>query len=287
MELYGSNDPYQRQLKSPRKSRQPSGGLMCTQTWFSSIIDRAHIYECSEPFNSTPLAGHAAVQWGDTAVWPLLVDGTVAAKHMLVRKRWLLGLGNGLVVRLSGVYVRVCVGGNEWYLAGGWDLSDMRTGRVLIRAAGFSSCLPICLSTPRSEQRLHTAPHTKEYRQLHCLKYILDCFYTRYTSTLYTFCIVWHSCFSFSLQGFVTLTRAQPPQRIAANPPPQVKHPSEQTQSIPPPATIIPISPDTGVCWNTDVMSSTGGGILTFQLIPLHRTKVIVHLKMTIVIIYS
>ncbi|XP_058612292.1 syntaxin-binding protein 5a isoform X2 [Onychostoma macrolepis] len=27
MELYGSNDPYQRQLRSPRKSRQPSGGL--------------------------------------------------------------------------------------------------------------------------------------------------------------------------------------------------------------------------------------------------------------------
>ncbi|KAI2652047.1 Syntaxin-binding protein 5 [Labeo rohita] len=72
VELYGTNDPYQRQPRSPRKSRQPSG-------------------------------------------------------------------------------------------AGGWDLSDMRTGRVLIRAAGFSSCLPICLSTPRSEQGLHTAPHTKEY----------------------------------------------------------------------------------------------------------------------------
>ncbi|KTG32154.1 hypothetical protein cypCar_00012846 [Cyprinus carpio] len=27
VELYGSNDPYQRQLRSPRKSRQPSGGL--------------------------------------------------------------------------------------------------------------------------------------------------------------------------------------------------------------------------------------------------------------------
>uniref|UniRef100_A0A8C1LMP5 Syntaxin-binding protein 5-like n=1 Tax=Cyprinus carpio TaxID=7962 RepID=A0A8C1LMP5_CYPCA len=45
VELYGSNDPYQRQLRSPRKSRQPSGGLICTQTWFSSIIDKAHIYE--------------------------------------------------------------------------------------------------------------------------------------------------------------------------------------------------------------------------------------------------
>uniref|UniRef100_A0A8C2HI34 Syntaxin-binding protein 5-like n=1 Tax=Cyprinus carpio TaxID=7962 RepID=A0A8C2HI34_CYPCA len=45
MELYSSNDPYQRQLRSPRKSRQPSGGLICTQTWFSSIIDKAHIYE--------------------------------------------------------------------------------------------------------------------------------------------------------------------------------------------------------------------------------------------------
>uniref|UniRef100_A0A672QQJ7 Syntaxin-binding protein 5-like n=1 Tax=Sinocyclocheilus grahami TaxID=75366 RepID=A0A672QQJ7_SINGR len=55
VELYSSNDPYQRQLRSPRKSRQPSGGLICIQTWFSSIIDRAHIYEHSEPFNSTPL----------------------------------------------------------------------------------------------------------------------------------------------------------------------------------------------------------------------------------------
>ena len=26
VELYGSNDPYQRQLRSPRKARQPSGG---------------------------------------------------------------------------------------------------------------------------------------------------------------------------------------------------------------------------------------------------------------------
>lgn len=26
VELYGSNDPYQRQPRSPRKSRQPSGG---------------------------------------------------------------------------------------------------------------------------------------------------------------------------------------------------------------------------------------------------------------------
>uniref|UniRef100_A0A8C1M4J7 Syntaxin-binding protein 5-like n=1 Tax=Cyprinus carpio TaxID=7962 RepID=A0A8C1M4J7_CYPCA len=32
MELYSSNDPYQRQLRSPRKSRQPSGGLICIQT---------------------------------------------------------------------------------------------------------------------------------------------------------------------------------------------------------------------------------------------------------------
>ncbi len=98
---------------------------------------------------------------------------------------------------------------------------------------------------------------------------------------------MWHSCFSFSLQGFVTLTRAQPPQRIAANPPPQVKHPSEHD-------TIHTASchHHTDQSWYWSLLKHRcyylhRGSILAFQLIPLHRTKEIVHLKMTIVLIYS
>lgn len=86
MELYGSNDPYQRQLRSPRKSRQPSGGLICTQTWFSSIIDKStksYIYtnhwqdmqQCTER---------------DTAMWPLLVECTIAddSKKEMIAGTW-------------------------------------------------------------------------------------------------------------------------------------------------------------------------------------------------------
>lgn len=35
VELYGSSDPYQRQPRSPRKSRQPSGGETPTESHLS------------------------------------------------------------------------------------------------------------------------------------------------------------------------------------------------------------------------------------------------------------
>ncbi|KTG04914.1 hypothetical protein cypCar_00004542 [Cyprinus carpio] len=48
MELYGSNDPYQRQLRSPRKSRQPSGGLCDISEGSATSEDR-----CKSPTSGT------------------------------------------------------------------------------------------------------------------------------------------------------------------------------------------------------------------------------------------
>uniref|UniRef100_A0A8C6SMW4 Syntaxin-binding protein 5-like n=1 Tax=Neogobius melanostomus TaxID=47308 RepID=A0A8C6SMW4_9GOBI len=70
VELYGCNDPYQRQLRSPRKSRQPSGGILRAVTdsansWFklaasvSSLCDINEGSATSEDRCKSPTSGSA------------------------------------------------------------------------------------------------------------------------------------------------------------------------------------------------------------------------------------